>query len=296
MKATIEQWRVFRALVEHGTYARAADAMERSVSSVHTAVRNLQSALGVRLFAIEARRVALTATGRALVPHANRLVEQADAMEALASRVSTGIESTVRVAIDGTYPRAALLDVLDDAARAFPHVHLELHESVLRGALELLEAGRVQLAITPYPPASGSFRTLGRVRFVPAAHPGHPLHALRRPLGRDDLRAHRHVVVRDSAERLAESGTWFEAIDTWTVDSVELSMEIIGAGLGFAWLPVSRIRAHLDDGRLAVLPMQKLNDRHVEIFLAWSDRDVAGPVCRHLIERLEASCENALHD
>ena len=238
----------------------------------------------MRLFAVEARRVALTGAGRALVPHANRLVEQADAMEALASRVANGVESTVGVAVDGTYPRAALLAVLDDLASAFPHVHLVLHESVLGGALELLEAGRVQLAITALAPPSGSFHTLGRMRFVPVAHPGHALHALGRPLSRDDLRAHRHVVVRDSAERLASDGTWFEAIDTWTVDSVELSIEIIAAGLAFAWLPVSRIGAQLADGRLAVLPMAKLNDRHVELFLAWSDRDVAGPVCRYLIE------------
>ena len=74
-----------------------------------------------------------------------------------------------------------------------------------------------------------------------------------------------------------------------------MSIEIIRAGLGFAWLPVPRVRDHLADGRLAVLPMQKLNDRHIELFLAWSDRDVAGPVCRYLIEALEASCENAIH-
>ena len=287
MKATIEQWRVFRALVERGSYARAAEAMDRSVSSVHTAVRNLQSALGVRLFAVEARRVALTGAGRALVPHANRLIEQADAMEALASRVAAGVESTVRVALDATFPRAELLALLAGTAEAFPHVHLELRESVLGGALELLEAGRVQLAVTTHAPASGSFGTLGRVRFVAVAHPTHALHALGRPLTRDDLRAHRHIVVRDSSERLADDGTWFEALDTWTVDSVELSMEIISAGLGFAWLPVPRIRAHLQDGRLKALPMQKLNDRHVELYLAWSDREVAGPVCRHLIEALE---------
>ena len=296
MKATIEQWRVFRALVERGSYARAAEAMDRSVSSVHTAVRNLQSALGVRLFAVEGRRVALTNAGRALVPHANRLVEQADAMEALAARAAAGVESTVRVAIDGTYPRRALLEVLADVAEAFPHVRLEFHESVLAGALELLESGRVQLAVSAFAPASGSFRTLGRVRFVPVAHPGHALHALGRPLARDDLARHRHIVVRDSAERLGDGGTWFEAVDTWTVDSVERSIEIIAAGLGFAWLPMPRIGEHLADGRLAPLPMRKLNDRHVELFLAWSDRDVAGPVCRYLLERLEASCENALHE
>ena len=295
MKATIEQWRVFRALVERGSYAAAAEAMGRSVSSVHTAIRNLQSALEVRLFAVEARRVALTSAGRALVPHANRLVEQADAMEALAARAAAGVESTVRVAIDATYPRAALLGVLGRAADAFPHVRLELHESVLGGALELLEAGRVQVAVTARAPASGSFATLGRVRFVPVAHPDHPLHGLGRALSRDDLRRHRHVIVRDSAERLAEEGTWFEAVDTWTVESVELSIGIVGAGLAFAWLPVPRIAEHLADGRLLVLPMQKLNDRHVELFLAWSDRDVAGPVCRHLLEALEAACENVDH-
>ncbi len=295
MKATIEQWRVFRALVEQGGYARAAESMERSVSAVHTAVRNLQTALGVRLFTVEGRRVALTPTGRALVPHAKRLVEQADVMEALAANVSAGVESELRVAIDATFPREGIVSILRSTMQAFPAVRLELEESVLKGALELLEDGAVHLAVTPFPPSSGSYTTLGRVRFVPVAHPGHPLHGLGRPLDREDLREHLHVVVRDSARRLADENSWFEAERTWTVHSVELSMEIISSGIGFAWLPVSRIQQLLAEKRLAALPMFKLNDRLHELYLAWSDRGVPGPVCSHLIGAFEAACENGVH-
>ena len=293
MKATIEQWRVFRTLVEEGSYARAADALDKSVSSVHMAVRRLQAALGVPLFEVVGRRVTPTDVGRQLLNRATSLLEQARTLETLAATIAAGQEASVRLAIDTIFPRADLHATLASVAEAFPRVRVELHETVIHGAADLLEQGLVDIAVTPMLPKVGTFRTLGRIRFTPVAHPEHALHRLGRPLTLDDLRAERHIVVRDSAPHLARHSAWLQAPDYWTVGTMSLSVELIAAGFGFAWLPLSRIERELTNGALAPLPMAKLNDRHVELFLAQLDPDLTGPVCAHLLERLSATCEAA---
>ena len=286
MKATIEQWRVFRTLVEQGSYARAAETVDKSVSSVHVAMRRLQDALGVPLFEVVGRRVAPTDVGRRLLHRAGALLEQAQTLETLATTLADGQEPSVRLAVETIFPRPEVHAALASVAERFPHVRVELHETVIHGAADLLEQGKVDVAITPLIPKVGTVRTLGRIRFTPVAHPDHALHALGRPLTLDDLRGARHIIVRDSAPHLARDDLWLQAHDSWTVGSMDFSIELIGAGLGFAWLPLSRIGRELAEGRLAPLPMSKLNDRHVELFLAHLDGDVTGPVCRHLIERL----------
>ena len=53
MKTTLEQWRMFRAVVEHGGYAQAADAIYKSQSTISYGVHKLQEQLGVQLLEVE---------------------------------------------------------------------------------------------------------------------------------------------------------------------------------------------------------------------------------------------------
>ena len=291
MKATIEQWRVFLALVEHGNYARTAEALDKSVSAVHSGIKNLQQSLDLSLFTLDGRRVALSDTGHQLLPRARRLIEHADTIDSLAAGLSGGTESRLQLAADAVFPCDRLHAVLATLGEEFPHLRIDLHETVLHGAVELMQQGRADIAITPVVPEVGTFRTLGRVRFTPVAHPEHPLHRLGRPLLRDDLRAHRHIIIRDSAQRLADDSVWLQSPHFWTVGSMEVSIEMLVNGLGFAWLPVSRIGAQLAAGTLLPLPMAKLNDRHVELFLAWRELDAAGAVCRRVLELLDTELD-----
>ena len=82
---------------------------------------------------------------------------------------------------------------------------------------------------------------LMQVRFVCAASPSHPLHALGRPLTLDDLREHRHLVVRDSGARRTRSGGWLNE-RRWTVSNKATSIRAACMGLGFAWYAEENIR------------------------------------------------------
>jgi len=66
-KTSLEQWAVLAAVVDHGGFAQAAAALNRSQSAVSYAVARLQESLGVALLVIEGRKAVLTAHGRALL-------------------------------------------------------------------------------------------------------------------------------------------------------------------------------------------------------------------------------------
>ena len=74
---SLEQWRSLMAVVDAGGYAQAAAALHKSQSAVTYAVQKIESQLGVKVFAIEGRKAALTPTGQMLYRRAVALVGEA---------------------------------------------------------------------------------------------------------------------------------------------------------------------------------------------------------------------------
>ncbi len=89
-RTTLEQWRVVQAIVEHGSYAQAAEALHRSQSSVSYMVARLQEQLGVELFSMEGRKARLTENGAALLARASELLGDAYRLEQLAGNLQAG--------------------------------------------------------------------------------------------------------------------------------------------------------------------------------------------------------------
>jgi DNA-binding transcriptional LysR family regulator len=162
-------------------------------------------------------------------------------------------------------------------------MRIELYETVLSGTEEALLERRVDLAICSAIPRGFIGDFLMRLRFIPAAHPAHPLHRLGRELTLQDLRKHRHLVIRDSgSQRLA--GTWLGAEQTWTVSNKATSIHAAAMGLGFAWYPEEMVRGELDRGALKALPLREGEDRWGDLYLVFADRDYAGPGALRLAE------------
>ncbi|WP_240937497.1 LysR family transcriptional regulator [Chromobacterium fluminis] len=66
MNVTLRQLRVFQAVIELGGFSRAGDALGLTQPAVSRAVRELEQALGLRLFDRTTREVEPTAAARRL--------------------------------------------------------------------------------------------------------------------------------------------------------------------------------------------------------------------------------------
>jgi DNA-binding transcriptional LysR family regulator len=283
-RISLEQWRALIAVVESGGYAQAAEALHKSQSAITYAVQKLQSSLKVKAFEIEGRKAKLTPTGQMLYRRAKALFEEAGRLETASRAVSAGWEAEIGIAADVVFPSWLMVDCLAKFGTESPHTHVELYESVIGGTEELLLQGRVQIAIGATVPTGFLGDPLMTMRFVLAAHPEHPLHQLGRKLSYTDLRAHRHLVVRDTATTRTKKVTSLEAEQRWTLSHMSTSIQAASRGYGFAWYPIDRIRDEMERGVLKPLPMVEGGERSVQLYLVIADRDAAGPGLLRLVE------------
>jgi hypothetical protein len=92
-RITLDQWRALLAVVDEGSYAKAAQALNKSQSSVTYSVQQLESQLDVKAFKIEGRKATLTPTGELLYRRARYLLDEAYGLEQSARRLSAGWEA-----------------------------------------------------------------------------------------------------------------------------------------------------------------------------------------------------------
>src|SRR5581483_8860429 len=296
---SLDQWRSLLAVVDAGGYAQAAQALHKSQSAVTYAVQKIESALRVKAFKVIGRKAHLTPTGEVLYRRARALLEEAGALENAAGSLAAGWEPELRLAVEIIFPTWLLLQCFARFAEERPQTRIELYETVLSGTEEALLQRRVELAICSQIPAGFAGDPLMRLRFIAAAHPEHPLHRLGRELTLQDLRKHRHLVIRDSGSQ-RRSGSWLGAEQNWTVSHKATSIHAAAMGLGFAWYPEDTVRDELERGVLKPLPLREGGERWAELYLVYADRDYAGPGTRRLAdivrEHVQAQCVKHMRD
>lgn len=287
---SLEQWRTLITVVESGGYAQASEVLHKSQSSVTYAVQKIESSLGVKAFEIHGRKAVLTTTGQFLYRRAKSLLEDSIALERAAKKLSAGWEAEIRIAAEIIFPTWLMLDCLDRFGAESPNTRIELIESVLGGTTEALLQGQADMAIAALVPPGFMGAPLMRLRFIAVANPAHPLHQLGRRLTMQDLKMHRHLVVRESSMRRT-SKTLVEASQRWTVSHSATSIDAACRGYGFAWFPEEKIRAELESGELKQLDLGEEGVRSVELYLILADPDGAGPGTLRLAQIIRDSVE-----
>ncbi|MEB4590920.1 LysR family transcriptional regulator [Candidatus Thiothrix sp. Deng01] len=284
-RISLEQWRTLVCIVEAGGYAQAAAQIHKSQSTLSHAIQQLERLIGANVFAIQGRKAVLTPTGEVLYRRGKALVDEALQLERTAHKLAAGWEPEIRLAVEILFPGWLLLRCLEHFTQEHPDIRLEIYESVLSGTDEALEQGKVDLAIGGFVPEGFLADPLIQVRIICAAHPGHPLHQLGRPLTLDDLNAHRQLVIRDSGSQRTRKTTWISE-QRWTVSHQATVIRAAVMGLGYAWFPEESIREELDAGKLKPLPLQEGAELIGTLYLMYADREAAGPGGRRLAELL----------
>ncbi|HBB78309.1 LysR family transcriptional regulator [Stutzerimonas nitrititolerans] len=286
-RVTLDQWRTLQAVVDHGSFAQAAEMLHRSQSSVSYTVARMQEQLGIPLLRIEGRKAVLTDAGEVLLRRSRQLVTQASQLEELAHHMEQGWEAEVRLVVDAAYPNARLIRALTEFMPKSRGCRVRLREEVLSGVEEILKDGTADLAITALDITGYLGAELGTVGFIAVAHANHPLHQLQRKLSVQDLQSQMQVVVRDSGQRQPRDAGWLGAEQRWTVGSLATSVAFVSSGLGFAWLPQHMIERELAEGILKPLPLIQGSIRRPQFYLYTNPDKPLGPATRILIELIK---------
>jgi len=158
----LEDLDIFRCVVREGGITRAAMRLHRVPSNVTTRIKQLEERLGVPLFRRQGRRLALTDAGRALLGHAERLLQLANEVE---QDIRSGaVRGTLRIGSLESTAGVRLPPVLSSFHARYPDVAIELQTATTGALLERLQAFEFEAAFVSEPFEKG--RLSSRVVFV----------------------------------------------------------------------------------------------------------------------------------
>jgi DNA-binding transcriptional LysR family regulator len=286
-RISLDQWRILQAVVDCGGYSKAAEHLQKSQSTLSYALQKLQEDLGVTVLEIRGRKATLTAAGETLLRRARHLLEEAQALETAAASLSRGWESQITLNVDVICPQLLLLNCLRQFEQEHPQVRLDIIESALSGTQDAIVQGQADLALSGVTPPGFLGTDISSITMQCVAHCGHPLASLT-TVHEQDLQAHRQIVVRDSGAYRRINAGWLGADKRWTVNNFSSSVELLRAGLGFAWVPVDHLQPWLERGELVPLPLTSGATRSVTLSLFYPNRERTGPAARYLGELLQA--------
>jgi DNA-binding transcriptional LysR family regulator len=210
-----------------------------------------------------------------------------ETLERLARSLKQGWESELTLVVDAAFPRERLLKIIAELRQLCPNTQIELSDAVLSGAEQAIVEGSADVVVTSHVPAQFLGEFLMDVTFVAVARPDHALFGLERVLSVDDLARHVQIVVRDSGTKAPRDEGWLGAERRCTVSSLESSLAMIEAGLGYAWIPEHLIDQSLRTGALRPLPLAAGGTRKLSLHLVLVRPEPAGPAARAAVECFE---------
>jgi len=182
MRFDLTDLRLFVQVAETSSITRGADQANMALASASARIRGMEEALGVPLLERGPRGVKLTPAGRALVHHANLVLQQLERMRGELGKYAHGLKGHVRL-LSNTIASTEFLPV---ALAAFlsghPNVDIDLEERPSHEIVQAVTGGFADAGIVVDLVDLGDLETFpfATDRLVLITPRGHPLSRRRR--------------------------------------------------------------------------------------------------------------------
>jgi len=295
---SLDQFAVFATVVAEGSFAAAARRLNRAQSAITYAIQRLEEQSRVTLFDRSAYRPTLTEAGRALLPRAQRVLDDVADFRLQAAGVAEGEEAELSLVVGAYAPPESLAETLKVFNAAFPLVQLRITVEHFEAAADALQEGWADIGLltesVPLPP--NLERTFcERVELVAVAAPGHPLTRLKGQFPPELLRDHLQLVLSARAEVRDRRDYGVHAVRRWRITDMSLRRALLLAGIGWCSMPRRMVEADIAAGRLVVLKPQRWEgaDRmpSFPVVVAHRRDRPLGPAGRWLVQHLAGAAE-----
>src|SRR6266550_2860269 len=287
---------VLAAVIEGGSFARAAQALGMTPSGVSRAIARLEARIGVRLLDRTTRSLNLTDEGRLLYANVNPLVLGIEDAVTRATGSSISVRGRLRVNTDAFTSRLLLSPHIPRFLALHPELSLEL---IARDQLGDLVAEGFDVAVRFGEPPSSSLvaRKLLDTRFVAVATPEY-LERHGRPAKPADLVSHVCIQVRSpfTGQPIPWEFQCGRKVITVPTSGRLLLTEvgtILGtclSGVGVAQIKALGIQDLLDDGRLVDL-FPDWPDERFPLYALYPSRHLPAAKVRAFIDFVMAAIE-----
>jgi DNA-binding transcriptional LysR family regulator len=250
--------RVFREVVEAGSFVKAAERLDISTAMTSKHVANLERQLGVRLLNRTTRHLSLTEAGNVYYEQCSEALDILQAAEAAVGVQTAQPQGVLKVTAPGWFANRRFADLLVAYQARYPGVLVDLR--LENRFVDLVEEGYdMALRATSEPSPSLIVRPLCRMPFMLAGSPAYlKQHGnLRHPR---DVARHRMVLPTytnlEAVTLTGPDGAF--AVKNQAVlktNDTSMALQLVRAGLGLAYFPAWIVEPELASGTLMrVLP------------------------------------------
>ncbi|QBF24867.1 LysR family transcriptional regulator [Pseudomonas tructae] len=281
----LEQLRMFVRVAELRSFSAVAREQRKAQSAVSNGIALLETDLGVTLFERSSgRQPRLSEAGATLLEDARELLRQCERLDGRALALMRGQEAQLRVAQDEAMPYQPVIDSLDELARQFPLLEVQMASGAQGDVARKLIERRADLGLLfhhDHMPVSLERRALGRIEMVTVCAVDHPLTQLER-VTRQDLARHRQLLI--TPQESGYPGGEPISPQIWRADSFYAMAELLMRGLGWAWLPRHVVQYPTYQAQMVELASEWAPPALV-VELVWRRDEPLGPAAQWLAER-----------
>lgn len=255
----------FIAVVDQGSYAKAASELGYAQSTITAHIKQLESDLGRPLFERVGRRMILTEYGHAVVGIARDMLRSAERMSAAAAPTAR-MTGTVRVDVAETILSYLLGPVIREFRDRAPEVRLRLRNRTCLQVSDSLRSGTCDIGLTyamDWTPELFSYETLGTTELVLVGSSdlaGYDLTIPDQRIAAPFVTDEPDSAIRRLFERyLVEKRIAFEEpLELWSTQAIK---RCVSSGLGCTVLPRFAAEGELASEDLVELRWDGANER-----------------------------------
>lgn len=294
MNLTLEAIQIIDMIDRKGSFAGAAEALNKVPSALTYSIRKLEEDLDVLLFDRRGHRAKLTTAGKQLLTEGRMLLDNAEMLEQRVKHTAVGRETELRIVLNNVIPMHHITPIIQAFDQENSGTRLRFSSGVLSDEWEQLIEGHADLIIGATYDGPDMIRTsgrfnvisLGQVEWVFVVSPDHPLAQANGAISPETIKKHRIIVVADMTSARFPSITRgiLDGQDRLIVPNLYAKIEAQLAGIGCGHIPRFWAQPYIDSGRLIELTLS--SNKPMDHFLMAWDKNKVGKSLQWFIHKL----------
>ncbi len=277
--------REFAAVIKHGSFTAAADALNVSTSFVSREIKRLEDRLNVRLLHRSTRKLQITDMGRIYYERAQEICNLLDSLESDMADLQDHAKGFIRITAPGLYADQYVAPALAEFTDKYPEVSIELDTSMR--VIDIVGEGfdlAVRMSILE--DSSLIARRVASLRLMVSASPSYLIRN-GRPTEPEELRSHNCLTFPDMpwAFHYPDGERTIKVQGSWTSDNGRALVAAAERGVGLIRMTDYYMADQIRRGELVVV-LEDYEVRDAATWIVFPARDHLPTRVRFLIEFL----------
>ncbi|EZI57174.1 bacterial regulatory helix-turn-helix, lysR family protein [Acinetobacter baumannii 25442_7] len=282
----LQQFYIFTEVAKRQSFSEVANQLDLPRSTVTSAIQQLETHYGVRLFHRTTRKVSLTQDGQRILQECQNLLFDYEQLEQLIQTQKQHYRGTLKISMPSRIVHQVIIPELPDFYHRYPDIHLQLNSS--DDLTDLIEKGiDCVVRVGELDNSSLIARFIGHLVMVNCASPQY-LQDYGVPEQLNDLEQHKLInyagAVGEKQGEFIYQGGIVMMDSALSVNNTEAYIAAACAGLGIIQLPYYDVQDKIEQGILVevlsaysapslplniLYPNRSYIPKRLEVFMNW---------------------------